>query len=180
MPVTVRVSAWSCLLALLAACQPAPPDIPASGDRQPAVATQPGPQETPAREVAKVPLIVNPDHVRYIDRIEVSVGDDSCYTAPLTTPERIAPVIRLANSLHGGWSDAEPWLGGVHAWMYRGDTMVAVFGMSPDRAHFEFGPPGKWLAQPATERELDEFLRLVGLPPGTNAGVGLPVYPCPG
>jgi hypothetical protein len=115
-----------------------------------------------------------------ITRIGVSVGDDSCYTSPLTDSASISAVVQFINSRVVPADSGPPWnLGGVHAALYHNDSLVVVFGVGLTRRGFEFYvPPRMFRTWPAPTTELDEFLRLVRLKPGTNAGLGLPSY-CP-
>jgi hypothetical protein len=113
-----------------------------------------------------------------ITRIEVSVGDDSCYVAPITDSASIEAVVRFINSRVIRVDSPPPWgLGGVHAELYSDGRLVAFFGVGLARRGFEFNAqPRVFRTWRAPVTELDEFLRLLMLPPGTNAGLGLPGY----
>jgi len=110
-----------------------------------------------------------------VTRIEVSVGDDSCYVAPVTDSTRVLQIIQFINAELARPAPAlSIGLGGVHAELYRDTVLIASFGAGVGRRGFEFFAGGSGRAWTAPPAALDAFLRLLGLPPGTNAGLGLP------
>src|SRR5215510_9128054 len=103
-----------------------------------------------------------PRLAQHITRIEVSVGDDSCYATPITDSASIAAVVQFINSRIARPDSAPRWnLGGVHAELYSGGRLVAFFGVGLTRRGFEFSRNvHEFQTWTAPISELDQFLRL--------------------